>query len=151
MGLQAYEALAAGALLLALMTVVQKRVVTCVGLYSFQSLLLGASTAVAAARVHAVELYLVAALTVALKTILISWVLLRIIKKLRIRQEVEPFISLPLSSFAAVLAVVVAFYVGGRLRDAVHEAHDFVLPALRRGHQAARHRRRGPQHDLRGW
>ena len=36
MGLQLYEMLAAAALLLALATVVQRRVITCVGLYAAQ-------------------------------------------------------------------------------------------------------------------
>ncbi len=128
MALQLYEMLAAGALLLSLATVVQRRVVTCVGLYAFQSLLLAGSTAVAAARGGPAELYMVAAITVLIKVVLVPLVLVRIITRLRIRQDVEPFLSLPLTAAAAVVSVVVAFYVGGRMREAVGEAHDFVLP-----------------------
>ncbi|MEK7866006.1 MAG: hypothetical protein AAB434_04940 [Planctomycetota bacterium] len=128
MALQLYEMLSAAALLLALATVVQRRVVTCVGLYAAQSLLLAAATAVAAARGGPSELYAVAIVTVLIKVLLIPLVLLRIITKLKIRQDVEPFLSLPVSAAFAVLSVVVSFYVGGRLREATGEAHDFVLP-----------------------
>lgn len=128
MGLGPYEVLVAAALFVALATVVQRRVVTCVGLYATQSLLLAGATAVAGARTGMVELYLVALLTVGIKTALIPWVLVRIVKRLRIRQDVDSFLSLPLSATVAVAAVVVAFYVGFRMREALREPHDFVLP-----------------------
>lgn len=125
---QLYEMFSAAALLIALATVVQRRVVTCVGLYAVQSLLLAGATAVAAARTGSAELYLVALLTVVTKSVIIPFVLLRIIERLKIRQDVESFLNLPASVMLAVMSVVVSFYAGQRLREVLGEAHDFLLP-----------------------
>lgn len=125
---QAMETLAGVALLLGLASVIQRRVLTCVGFYAAQSLLLAAVTVIAGASHRSTELYVVAAATAAIKVVLIPIVLGRIIDRLKIRRDIEPFLGVPLAAALAVGLVIAAFYVGGRLRDAVGVAHDFLLP-----------------------
>ena len=88
---------AAGMLVTAYLMVAQKALFTTIRLYGAQSVLLGmvaATTAVSAAR-H--ELFVMAALTVAFKGLLIPWFLMRVIDRIGIRREIEPFLNVPVS------------------------------------------------------
>lgn len=102
---------AAGMLVSAYLMVGQKTLFTAIRLYGVQSMLLGivaATMAVSAAR-H--DLFVTAALTVTLKGILIPWFLMRVIDRIGIHREIEPFLNVPASLMVCVGLTVVGYRV----------------------------------------
>lgn len=102
---------AAGMLVTAYLMVGQKALFTAIRLYGVQSLLLaivGVTIAVADSRL---ELLVTAGLTVALKTILIPWFLMRVIDRIGIHREIEPFLNVPASLLVCVGLTVVGYRV----------------------------------------
>jgi hydrogenase-4 component E len=102
---------AAGMLVTAYLMVGQKALFTAIRLYGLQSLLLaivGVTIAVADSRL---ELLVTAGLTVALKTILIPWFLMRVIDRIGIHREIEPFLNVPASLLVCVGLTVVGYRV----------------------------------------
>lgn len=102
---------AAGMLVTAYLMVGQKALFTAIRLYGVQSLLLaivGVTIAVADSRL---ELLVTAGLTVALKTILIPWFLMRVIDRVGIHREIEPFLNVPASLLVCVGLTVVGYRV----------------------------------------
>jgi hydrogenase-4 component E len=89
----------------------QKSLVVAIRLYATQSLLLGAvatALAVADSRPH---LLVTGALTVALKAGLIPWFLLRVIDRVGIRREIEPYVNVPASLLLCLGLTVVGYRV----------------------------------------
>ncbi|MEP7304045.1 MAG: hydrogenase [Acidobacteriota bacterium] len=100
---------AAGMLVSAYLMVAQKALFTTIRLYSAQSLLLGiVATAIALSQGRH-ELFVTAALTVALKGLLIPWFLMRVVDRIGIRQEIEPFLNVPTSLLVCVGLTVVGY------------------------------------------
>lgn len=102
---------AAGMLVSAFLTVGQKALFTAIRLYAGQSLLLAIAAiamAVAEGREH---LYVMAALTVTLKAILIPWFLMRVIDRIGIHREIEPFLNVPASLLICMGLTVVGYRV----------------------------------------
>src|SRR5438045_2498447 len=88
---------AAGMLVTAFLMVGQKALFTAIRLYAIQSLLLGlVAVTMAIADKHG-ELFVMAALTITLKGILIPWFLMRVIDRIGIHREIEPFLNVPAS------------------------------------------------------
>ena len=102
---------AAGMLVSAYLMVGQKTLFTTIRLYGIQSLLLGCVAAAIALSEARHELFVTAALTVALKGILIPWFLMRVIDRIGIHREIEPFLNAPASLLVCLGLTVVGYRV----------------------------------------
>jgi hydrogenase-4 component E len=102
---------AAGMLVSVYLMVGQKALFTTIRLYAAQSLLLGIVAATIAFSAHRDDLYITAVLTVALKTILIPWFLMRMIDRIGIHREIEPFLNVPASLLVSLALTVVGYRV----------------------------------------
>ena len=102
---------AAGMLVSAYLMVGQKALVTAIRLYGIQSLLLGIVAATIAVSESRHELFVTAAITVVLKAILIPWFLMRIIDRIGIHREIEPFLNVPASLLVCLGLTVVGYRV----------------------------------------
>lgn len=102
---------AAGMLVSVYLMVGQKSLVVAIRLYGVQSLLLGAlgvALGLAGQRPH---LLLTAGLTIALKAVLIPVFLLRVIDRVGIRREIEPYVNVPASLLLCLGLTVVGYRV----------------------------------------
>ena len=102
---------AAGMLVSAYLMVGQKSLFTTIRLYAGQSILLAAVAvmmAIAAARPH---LFVMAGMTIALKGFLIPLFLMRVIDRIGIHREIEPFLNVPASLLACLGLTVVGYRV----------------------------------------
>jgi hydrogenase-4 component E len=99
-------------LVLQLLLAVQSMLVTNIRLFALQSLLLAAIAAVVGFAYGAWHVYVVALLTIVGKVIFLPWLLERLVRQIKIEQEVRPFINMPASMLICggltVLAYVVA-------------------------------------------
>jgi hydrogenase-4 membrane subunit HyfE len=102
---------AAGMLVTAYLMVGQKSLVVAIRLYGVQSLLLGAAAAALGLAGHRPHLFVTALLAVALKGALIPWFLLRVIDRVGIRREIEPFVNVPASLLLCLGLTVVGYRV----------------------------------------
>ncbi len=104
--------MAAFVLVLQITMVAQHWLVTIIRVFAVQSFLLACIAATIAYFNDAPHIYVVAALTLLLKAIIVPVVLTRLLEKIDIRREVEPFINMPISiiisGFLTLLAYVVA-------------------------------------------
>ena len=89
----------------------QKALFTTIRLYGLQALLLGIVSAVIAVSAARYELFVTAAVTVALKAVLIPWFLMRVIDRIGIHREIEPFLNVPASLLACLGLTVVGYRV----------------------------------------
>lgn len=122
---------AAGMLVSAYLMVGQKALFTAIRLYSVQSLLLAIVAAAIAISEGRHELFVMAAITVALKVILIPWFLMRVIDRIGINREIEPFLNVPTSLLACVGLTVVGYRVStGFPAGAPNVSHHLVGVAL---------------------
>jgi hydrogenase-4 component E len=87
----------------------QKALVVAIRLYSLQSLLLGAVALAMGLAEHRPHLLLTAFLTIALKGALIPWFLLRVIDRVGIRREIEPYVNVPTSLLVCIGLTVVGY------------------------------------------
>jgi hydrogenase-4 component E len=104
--------LASFMLVLQLLLAVQSMLITNIRLFALQSLLLAAIAAVVGFAYGAWHVYVVALLTVIGKVFFLPWLLERLVRQIKIEQEVRPFINMPASMLICggltVLAYVVA-------------------------------------------
>jgi hydrogenase-4 component E len=122
---------AAGMLVSAYLMVGQKALFTAIRLYRMQSLLLGGvATAIALSEARH-ELFVTAALTVALKGILIPWFLMRVIDRIGIHREIEPFVNVPASLLVCLGLTVVGYRVSTGFPEGARGAsHHLIGVAL---------------------
>ena len=122
---------AAGMLVSVYLMVGQKALIVAIRLYAVQSLLLGlvgAATGFADQRPH---LYVTAGLTFAMKALLIPWFLLRVIDKVGIRREIEPYVNVPASLLLCLGLTVVGYRVSlGMAGTSQGVTHQIVGVAL---------------------
>jgi hydrogenase-4 component E len=102
---------AAGMLVSAYLMVGQKALFTAIRLYGVQSLLLGVVAATIAFSAGRSDLYVTAALTVTLKGMLIPWFLMRVIDRIGIHREIEPFMNVPASLLVCLGLTVIGYRV----------------------------------------
>jgi hydrogenase-4 component E len=102
---------AAGMLVSVYLMVGQKALFTTIRLYAAQSMLLGLVAATIAFSEHRDDLYITAVLTVALKAILIPWFLMRMIDRIGIHREIEPFLNVPASLLVSLALTVIGYRV----------------------------------------
>ena len=101
---------AAGMLVTAYLMVGQKALFTSIRLYGLQSLFLAiVATTIAISGRH--DLFVTAALTLVLKTMLIPWFLMRTIDRIGIHREIEPFLNVPASLLVCLGLTVVGYRV----------------------------------------
>jgi hydrogenase-4 component E len=102
---------AAGMLVSVYLMVGQKALVVAIRLYGVQSLLLGAVGIAMGLAEHRPHLFVTAALTIVLKAVVIPWFLLRVIDRVGIRREIEPFVNVPASLLLCLGLTVVGYRV----------------------------------------
>jgi len=108
---QLINLLAAVQLLLVFAMISQRRVLSLINLYTLQGAALVAATAVVGHATGQPHLYLSAALTLALKVVLIPWMLHRVIDRLDVRWDVEMLINVPTTMLIGIVLVIFAFNV----------------------------------------
>ena len=102
---------AAGMLVSAFLMVGQKALFTAIRLYAAQSLLLAVVTTAIAISGGRHDLFVTAGLTVVLKVMLIPWFLMRVIDRIGIHREIEPFLNVPASLLVCLGLTVVGYRV----------------------------------------
>ncbi|GAB3654103.1 formate hydrogenlyase [Ramlibacter alkalitolerans] len=107
--MQAINLLGALLLMLAFAMSAQRRILSLINLFTLQGLALVVSTAVVGYATGQHHLYLSAALTFALKVVLIPILLHRIVDRLKIRWDVETLINIPTTMLIGILVVIFAF------------------------------------------
>ena len=122
---------AAGMLVSAYLMVGQKALFTTIRLYGLQSLLLAIVATTMAISESRPELFVTAALTVVLKTILIPWFLMRTVDRIGIHREIEPFLNVPVSLLICLGLTVVGYRVSTGFEEGTqHVTHHLIGVAL---------------------
>ncbi len=103
--------MAALILVLQIMMVAQHWLVTIIRVFALQSFLLACIAATIAYFNDAPHIYAAAALTLLLKAIILPVVLTRLLVKVDIRREVEPFINMPISIIISGMLTLMAYVV----------------------------------------
>jgi hydrogenase-4 component E len=106
---QLINLLAAGILMLSFAMISQRRIASLINLFALQGAALVAASVLLGYAGHNPDLYVSAALTLALKVILIPWMLYRVIRKLKVRWDVEPLINVPTLMIAGIGLVIFSF------------------------------------------
>ena len=96
-------------LLLAFAMLAQRRILSLINLYAAQGFVLFLSTALVAWLTGQTHLYGSAALTLALKVILLPWILHRLIRRLNVKWDVETLINIPTTMLVGIVLVILAF------------------------------------------
>jgi hydrogenase-4 component E len=121
-------------LVTAYLMVGQKALFTAIRLYGVQSMLLGIVAATMAFAEGRHDLFVTAALTVVLKGILIPWFLMRVINRIGIHREIEPFLNVPASLLVCLALTVVGYRVSTGFpmgaRDVSHHLIGVALSML---------------------
>jgi hydrogenase-4 component E len=124
-------ACAAGMLVTTYLMVGQKALFTAIRLYAVQSLLLGVVALTLGLAEGHVDLLVTAGLTVALKALLIPWFLMRVIDRIGIHREIQPFLNVPSSILVCLGLTAVGYRVGAGLPEGKQEvAHHVIGVAL---------------------
>lgn len=122
---------AAGMLVSAYLMVGQKALFTTIRLYGLQSLLLAIAATTIAISESRPELFVTAALTVVLKTILIPWFLMRTVDRIGIHREIEPFLNVPVSLLICLGLTVVGYRVSTGFEEGTQQVtHHLIGVAL---------------------
>ena len=103
--------MAAVVLVLQLAMTAQRWLVTNIRIFGVQSFLLAVITSTIAVFNHAPHLWIAAALTLVVKAILVPILLERLVDRIEIRQEIEPFINAPVSVVICGGLTLVAYIV----------------------------------------
>jgi hydrogenase-4 membrane subunit HyfE len=109
--LQILNLLAAALLLLTFAMLSQRRILSLIHLFTLHGATLVASALVVAYITNDHHLYYSAALTFALKVLLIPWILHKLIRRLNVKWDVEPLINIPTTMLIGIVLVIVAFNV----------------------------------------
>jgi hydrogenase-4 component E len=117
--------MAALVLVLQILMVGQRWLVTNIRAFGVQSFLLASIAATIAYFNHAPHIYFVAVLTLVVKAILLPVFLERLVMKIEIRQEIEPFVNIPLSVIIAGLLTLLAYVVA----ESFHRPEEAIGPA----------------------
>ncbi len=107
--LQFVNLLASLLLLVVFAMLSQRRILSLINLFAWQGGILALSTFVVAYSTHQHHLYYSAGLTLVLKVLLLPWLLHRLVRKLKIRWDVEPLINIPATMLVGIGLVIFAF------------------------------------------
>lgn len=108
--------MAALVLVLQITMVAQRWLVTNIRAFGLQSLLLAGIANTIAYYNNAPHIYIAAALTLALKAILLPVILQRLVARIGIQKEIEPFVNVPLSVIISGLLTMLAYVVAEPLQ-----------------------------------
>jgi hydrogenase-4 component E len=108
--------MAAMVLVLQIMMVAQRWLVTNIRAFGVQSFLLACIAATIAHFNHAPSMYFVAGLALIFKGIVLPLILERLVKQIEIRQEIEPFVNIPVSVLIAGLLTLLGYVVAEAVR-----------------------------------
>ena len=103
--------MAALVLVLQIAAVGQRWLVSSIRIFAVQSFLLAAIAGIIAYFNHANHIYVAAFLTLVIKAGLLPWLLEGLVKKIRIRREIEPLINAPLSILISGCLTLVGYVV----------------------------------------
>ncbi len=103
--------MAALVLVLQITMVAQRWLITNIRVFAVQSFLLASIATTIAYFNGATHIYIAAALTLLFKTILLPIVLERLVAKIEIQREIEPFINVPVSILISGLLTLVGYVV----------------------------------------
>lgn len=106
---QLINLLAAVILMMSFAMISQRRIASLINLFALQGAALVAASVLLGYAGHNPDLYVSAGLTLALKVILIPWLLYRVIRKLNVRWDVEPLINVPTLMIAGIALVIFSF------------------------------------------
>ncbi len=109
---------AAGMLVTAYLMVGQKSLFTTIRLYAAQSLLLAIVAAAKAIGGDQSQLFVMAAMTLVLKGFAIPLFLMRVVDRIGIHREIEPFLNVPTSLLACLGLTVVGYRVSTGFAEA---------------------------------
>jgi hydrogenase-4 component E len=118
---------AAGMLVTAYLMVGQKALFTTIRLYGVQSALLAVVAATNALSEGRSDLFVTAALTVTLKGLLIPWFLMKVIDRIGIHREIEPFLNVPASLLVCLGLTVVGYRVSTGFPEGARGASHHVI------------------------
>ena len=96
-------------LLLAFAMLTQRRIISLINLFALQGLVLMLSTLVVAYTTKQGHLYVSAAVTFALKVVVLPWFLHWLINKLNVRWDVESVVNIPVQMLIGIALVIFAF------------------------------------------
>jgi hydrogenase-4 component E len=116
-GPQVINLLAAVLLLLAFAMLSQRRILSLINLYAAQGLVLCLATGLVAALTGQGHLYWSAALTLALKVLLLPWILHRLIRRLNVKWDVETLFNIPTIMLVGIVLVILAFNVAAPISE----------------------------------
>ena len=106
---QLINLLAALLLVLSFALLSQRRVLSLINLFTMQGLVLVASTTAVAYGTQQHHLYYSALMTLALKVLLMPWLLHRLINRLNVRWELETLINIPTTMMLGIVLVIFSF------------------------------------------
>jgi hydrogenase-4 component E len=98
-------------LVLQLLLAVQPMLVTNIRLFALQSVLLAAIAGIVGYSFGAWHVYVIAALTVVGKVLFLPWRLERLVRQIKIEQEIHPFVNMPASMLVCGALTVLAYVV----------------------------------------
>jgi hydrogenase-4 component E len=110
-GSQLITLLASLMLVMQLLLAVQQMLVTNIRIFALQSLLLAAIAGVVGYVYGAWHVYIVAVLTIVGKVIFLPWLLERLVRRIKIEQEILPFVNMPASMLICGALTVLAYIV----------------------------------------
>src|SRR6266404_9516888 len=110
-GSQVITLLASLMLVLQLLLAVQTMLITNIRIFAMQSLLLAAIAGVVGHFYHAGHVYVVAVLTIVGKVLFLPWRLERLVRQIKIEQEIQPFANTPASMLVCGALTVLAYVV----------------------------------------
>ena len=96
-------------LMLSFAMISQRRITSLVNLFIVQGAALVAASLLLGYVTHQPDLYISAALTMALKVVLIPWMLHRVIRKLNVRWDVDTLINVPTTMLVGIGLVIFSF------------------------------------------
>ena len=106
---QIINLLAAVLLLVSFAMLAQRRILSLINLFAAQGFVLMLSTAFVAWATGQTHLWWSAGLTLALKVLLLPWILHRLIRRLNVKWDVETLINIPTTMLFGLLLVILAF------------------------------------------
>ena len=98
-------------LVLQLLLAVQAMLITNIRIFALQSLLLAVIAGVVGFAYHAGHVYVVAVLTIVGKVLFLPWRLERLVRQIKIEQEIQPFVNIPASMLICGALTVLAYVV----------------------------------------
>ncbi len=110
-GAQLITLLASIMLVLQLLLAIQRMLVMNIRLFALQSFLLAAIAAVVGWTYNAWHVYVVAVLTLIGKVIFLPWLLQRLVRRIKIEQDILPFVNMPASMLICGALTVLGYVV----------------------------------------